>query len=114
MRNFAPVSPFGVKWNEDREEFEPDAEIDAGDMKGAKQCKLGRPAQFSPEILRGLLDRQGPMSSEDLQASCKDMGVSRSSFFALLRSAEAAGIVRKSDGMLSAVSPKSLIITGAA
>lgn len=111
VRNFAPVEPFGVRWDDEREEFNPDAGIEAGDMKGADKRKRGRPTNHTPETLRGILDREGPITSGELLRRCEGIGIGRSRFFELSRAAKSAGIIREANGLLCAVSPETFMST---
>ncbi len=84
LRNFAPVEPFGVRW-----EFplmHPDDDLDPAKLKKVG----GRKPEHLPADLLEILPAEG-MESAEWQTKAKSEGISRATFFRLLKALKKAG-----------------------
>jgi len=101
LRNFAPVAPFGVRW-----EFplmHPDDELDPAKLKNVG----GRKPDHEPADLLKVLPADGLANVEFVAAADGD-GISKRTFYRLRKSLEKAGKIMfdKASGKWTPVSPK--------
>lgn len=90
LRNFAPVDPFVVKW-----EFPlltPDETLDPEDLKKPG----GRPNTYSETELKNLLSETSLTTTEFLKTASEEFGVSKASFYRMLKSLEQQGSILRS------------------
>ena len=89
LRDHAPVEPFAVRWKFPL--LSPDASLNPADLK---QPKMGRKRENGVEMLLPLL--KAPMTTSELQqAAHAEAGITRPTFFRLLKEAEQTGHIRR-------------------
>lgn len=90
LRNFAPVSPFVVRWQFPL--LTPDESLDPEDLKKPG----GRPNTYSETELRNLLSETSLTTTEFLKTATDELGVSKASFYRMLKSLEQQELILKS------------------
>lgn len=90
LRNFAPVSPFVVSWKFPLLSVEKD--LDPEDLKKPG----GRPNTYSETNLKDLLTENSMSTTEFLKTASTEFGVSKASFYRMLKSLEQQGSILRS------------------
>jgi hypothetical protein len=93
LRNFKPTEPFVVRW--DFPQFRRDDQLDPRRLKQAP--KGGRSPEYSEAELLDLLPKKGFTTSEWQQEANSERGITRPTFYRLLKTINASQAVMKNE-----------------
>jgi hypothetical protein len=99
LRNFKPVEPFVCRW--DFPLFRKDGALDPARLK---QAKGGRVPQFTENDLLEVLPKKGMATADWLKKAGNERGITRATFFRLLKGLQVSKTIEKNDDLRWVVS----------